>query len=361
MKQTLANAKTEVYKYLFAFLCVLAIGVIIILIQGGNPIKSFSAIFSGSLIGIDSIARSIRWIIPCIIAGIAATVAFRSGVFNLGIDGQIYIGAFIAAMIGYSIGLPRGLHIPLTIICAGLGGLIFAIIPAVLKLYFRVNEMVTTLMLNYVAILFTEYLAMMFLGFDGSKSPEQVATPPILESAKLKQLFPPYQATTGIFIALGLVIIVHIIYKYTTKGYELKQLGENMIFSRLGGIRVPSMYLAIFLISGFIAGITGAVEIMGPHGKFRAQFATNLGWDGIMIALIARNNPIGVIIVGSIWGILKNGAFAMERMTDTSRLVIVLIQALFVLFITVDFNKLQTNIKKLWNKHVLKRETGGVV
>src|SRR5690606_12790945 len=130
-----------------------------------------------------------------------------------------------------------------------------------------------------------------------------------------------------------------------------------MIFSRLGGIRVPSMYLAIFLISGFIAGITGAVEIMGPHGKFRAQFATNLGWDGIMIALIARNNPIGVIIVGSIWGILKNGAFAMERMTDTSRLVIVLIQALFVLFITIDFNKLQTNIKKLWNKHVLKRET----
>jgi simple sugar transport system permease protein len=348
-KQFWIQAKDEIIKYTVSLLLVFAIGAIIILIQGGDPLESFAAVFQGALVGEGSIAKSIRWITPCIISGIAATIAFKSGVNNLGIDGQIYVGAFTAAMVGYAIALPTGLHIPLTILAAGLAGLLFALVPALLKLYFKVDEMITTLMFNYVAMLLTEYLALKFVGFDGSKSPEQVATPPILESAKLSLLFPPYQATTGIFIAIGLALIVYLLYRFTLKGYELKQVGENMLFSRQGGIRVKRTYVLIFLLSGLIAGICGAVEIMGPHGKFRPSFATNLGWDGIMIALIAKNNPIGVVIVGALWGLLKNGSFAMERMTDTNRLVITLIQSLFVLFVTVDYKAVWAKIVA-WNE-----------
>lgn len=348
MKQLWSNVRSEVIKYAAALLFVFIIGAVIILWQGGDPIAAFSAIFKGALVGKGSIARTIRWITPSIIAGIAATVAFKSSVNNLGIDGQIYIGAFVAAMVGYAVSLPPGLHVPLTIAAAGLAGLLFALIPAILKLHFKVNEMITTLMFNYVAVLLTQYLALKFVGFDGSHSPEQVATPPILDTAKLKLLLPPYQATTGIYIAIVLAIVTYLVYAYTIKGYELKQVGENLRFAEQGGVKVASTYLLIFLLSGFIAGLTGAVEIMGPHGRFRAEFATNLGWDGIMIALIAKNNPIGVVIVGTIWGIIKNGAFAMERVTDTSRLVITVIQALFVLFVTVNYDSLFAKVRKMW-------------
>lgn len=348
MKRLWHSIKGEIVKYTAALIAVLVIGAIIIWAQGGDPLAALRAIFTGSLVGTGSIARTIRWVTPSILAGIAATVAFKSSVNNLGIDGQIYIGAFAAAMVGYAVSLPSVVHIPLTMAAAGLAATLFALVPAVLKMRFQVNEMITTLMLNYVALLLTEYLALRFLGFDASHSPEQVATPPILDSAKLSLLFPPYQATTGIFVALFAALAAHVIYSYTVKGYELKQVGENARFAEQGGVKVASTYLLIFLLSGFIAGLTGAVEIMGPHGRFRPQFATNLGWDGIMIALIAKNNPLGVVVVGTIWGVIKNGAFAMERMTDTSRLVITLIQALFVLFVTVNWQSLFSNLRQQW-------------
>lgn len=361
MKQLWNNIKGEVIKYTAALVAVLFIGAVIIWLQGGNPAAAVRAIFTGSLVGTGSIARTIRWVTPSILAGIAATVAFKSSVNNLGIDGQIYVGAFVAAMVGYAVSLPGYLHGPLTMLAAGLAAMLFAFIPAILKMRFHVNEMITTLMFNYVALLLTEYLALRFVGFDAAHSPEQVATPPILASAKLSLLFPPYQATTGIFIALFAAVAAYLIYAYTVKGYELKQVGENARFAEQGGVKVASTYLLIFLLSGFIAGLTGAVEIMGPHGRFRPQFATNLGWDGIMIALIAKNNPLGVVLVGAIWGIIKNGAFAMERMTDTSRLVITLIQALFVLFVTVNFQSLFDNIRQKWaQRRTVAEQRGGV-
>lgn len=350
MKRLWSNIKGEVIKYTAALMAVLLIGAVIIWMQGGDPLAALRAIFTGSLVGKASIARTIRWVTPSILAGIAATVAFKSSVNNLGVDGQIYIGAFVAAMVGYAVPLPALLHVPFTMAAAGLAATLFAFIPAVLKMRFHVSEMITTLMFNYVAMLLTQYLALRFVGFDASHSPEQVATPPILESAKLSLLFPPYQATTGIFIAVFVALAAYFVYTYTVKGYELKQVGENARFAEQGGVKVASTYLLIFLLSGFIAGLTGAVEIMGPHGRFRPEFATNLGWDGIMIALIAKNNPLGVIVVGMIWGIIKNGAFAMERMTDTSRLVITLIQALFVLFVTVNWQSLFEDVGRKWTR-----------
>lgn len=341
MKTRSASVVREIAKYLIAFALSAGIGSIIILLQGGDAGAAFGAILQGALGGSSAITKSIRWITPCIISGVAATIAFKSGVNNLGTEGQIYIGAFVAAVAGYAIKIPHVPHVLVILLLAAIGGMLYALVPALLRLFLNVNEMVTTLMLNYVATLLTDVLTRQLMHFDGSTSPDQVATPPLLPTGRLTQLFPPYQATTGIFIAVALALSVFFIYKYTIKGYELKQVGGNISFARQGGVKVARTYLATFLLSGMIAGICGAVEIMGPHGRFRSSFANNLGWDGIMIALIAKNDPIAVIVVGTVWGLIKNGTFAMERVTDTSRVVISLIQALFVLFVTIDYKKVK--------------------
>lgn len=336
-KELKKNVTIEVVKYLASAVAVMIIGAAIILAQGNDPVKAFVAIIQGALGDLDCIAQTIRWCTPAMLAGMAAVIAFKSGVMNLGIEGQIYIGAFASAVVGYAVALPLGVHIVVALAAGGLAALLFAAIPAVLKLYFGINEMIVTLMLNYIAILLTEYLTIQVMGGNANIDVNTISTPDVLETARLTFLFPPNQATTGIFIALGVVILVHLVYKYTVKGYELKQVGDNIKFAKFGGVHVQRTFISIFLLSGFIAGLCGAVEILGPNGRFRSSFSSNFGWDGIMIALIAKNNPFAVVVVSIIWSILKCGSLAMERVTDTSRLVVTLIQALFVLFVSIDY------------------------
>jgi len=362
MREKLTNlqdTKEAIIKYAIALGVAIFIGTLVIIMQGESPMAAFDAMLRGSLVGRAAIARSIRWITPCIISGIAAVIAHKSGIMNLGIEGQIYMGAFFAALMGYMVSLPKVIHLPLVMLAAGIGAVLLALIPAILKLYFDISEMITTLMLNYVAVLLTEYLTMQLMDADGAVSPDYVATPPMEASSRLSTIIPSSQATTGIFIALFIVLAAFLMYKYTIKGYEFKQVGENINFAHYGGIKAASTYFFVFLLSSFIAGICGAVEMMGPHGRFRAQFSTNLGWDGIMIALIANNNPIGMVIVAILWGITKNGSFAMERMTNVNRLVVTLIQALFVLFITMDHKKLNNFVKTVFRTKKKAKHRGG--
>ena len=200
--------------------------------------------------------------------------------------------------------------------------------------------MITTLMLNYIAVLITEYLTYIVMGISAAVDSLALSTPPIEDTARLTNLIPKTNASTGILIAVGLVVIIYLVYRCTIIGYELKQVGENRRFSRIGGINVTRTFLAIFLLSGFVAGLCGSIEVQGTYGKFTASFSNNLGWDGIMISMIAGNNPIMVFVVAVIWGILKAGSLHMERMCNVNRLTVLLIQALFVLFITLDYRKL---------------------
>lgn len=327
-----ADKKSEIVKYLLAFAAVMLIGAGLISFQGEDPVRALSAIWSGALGGRIEIGNTIRWIIPCVMTGMAAVVAFKSGVNNLGIEGQIYFGGFAAAMAGFLVQLPPVVHVLFCLLVGGLCGLLYALIPAVLKLFFRIDEMITTLMLNYIAILLTEYFTVLVIGASSSTASNALQTPPVYETAKLPVLIKGTYANAGIFVAVAVVIVVAFIYRYTIKGYELRQVGENLRFSKVGGVNVVRTFLSIFLISGFVAGLCGGVEVLGSHGRFVSRFSNNLGWDGIMISMIAKNSPFGVLFVSILWGVLKAGALHMERVTNTNRLTVVLIQALFVLF-----------------------------
>ena len=335
--------------YLISIVLVLIIASVLILIQGSNPIEAFYEMVNGALGSTSAIASSIRWSTPVIISSMAAVVAQKSGINNLGIEGQIYFGALTSAMVGAYVQGPGYVVIPLAILAGATAGLLYAVVPAILKVYWNIDEMITTLMLNYVAIQVTEYLTMMIMGLSSDTNPDMIATPEIQESARLTRIMPPYQASTGIFIGLGIAVVIFILYKYTRVGYEWKMIGRNRIFAKYGGIRHLKNYFIIFLCSGAIAGVCGAVEILGPHLRFRTNFSSNMGWDGIMVALVAKNNPAAAVVVAIVWGMIKAGSMSMERMTSVNRILVTLVQALFVLFITVDFRTPFQKALKKWN------------
>ncbi|MDO5406228.1 MAG: ABC transporter permease [Eubacteriales bacterium] len=336
----------NILKYVFSFLAVMVIGSVLILWQGENPVTAMTYILEGSFGSIRNFGNTLRWITPCILTGIAATVAFKSGVMNLGIEGQLYFGAYAAALFGFYVHLPRFLHVPSCLLAAGIAGMAFALIPALMKLFFNVNEMITTLMLNYIAVLLTEYFTYIVMGISAAGDSLALSTPPIQDTARLTNLVVKTNASTGFVIAVTLVVIIFMVYRYTIVGYELKQVGENRRFSKVGGVNVTWTFLAIFLLSGFLAGLCGSIEVQGTYGKFTASFSNNLGWDGIMIAMIGNTNPLTVLVVAIVWGILKAGSLHMERMCDVNRLTVLLIQALFVLFITVDYRTLFNYFKR---------------
>lgn len=236
--------------------------------------------------------------------------------------------------------------------------MLFALVPAVLKLLLNVNELISTLMLNYVASLFTEYLTFRYMGFDASELADAIATPDMHATARLSQIIPKTNATTALFIAIAIALMVYVFYKYTVKGYELKMVGQNLKFSKYGGVNYKSTFMMIFLLSGFVAGVCGGTEMCGNFGKFRTAFATNLGWDGVMVASIAKNNPLVVMVVSFIWGALKNGALHLERVTANNRLVVNVIQALFVLMVSVDLNALYRSFLDYRQIRRLRRQKG---
>lgn len=335
----------QIFGYILSLVMVLLIGSILILIQGSNPIEAYLAIINGALGSRAAIASSIRWSIPVIIAAMASVIATRSGIINLGLDGQIYLGAFTAALVGAFLPLPGIVHKLVAILLGGIAGLLFALIPALLKACWKINEMVTTLMLNYAAVLFTEFFTIKLMGFGADTNPDMIATPEILETAKLIKLLPPYQASSGIFIGVTIFLIVYILYKKTMVGYEWNMIGRNMKFAEYGGIKTIRNYIIVFLTSAFVAGICGAVEILGPHARFRSYFSNNLGWDGIMVALIGKGDPLSTLVVSIIWGMIKAGSLSMERTTSVNRILVTLIQALFVLFVTIDYKSLFKDLK----------------
>ncbi|WP_313755708.1 ABC transporter permease [Tissierella sp.] len=340
-----------IFRYSISIILTLLFGCILIAVQGENPLEAVGYIIEGAFGSKINIGNTIRWVISSLMVGGAATVAFKSGVSNLGIEGQLYMGALSAAVIGYSLELPHGLHIIACLLAASIVGMLYALIPALIRMYFKINELVTTLILNFIAKYLTEYITMWVImgGQQSANGSASITTPQIFKTARLSTIIKGTTANTGIFIALGILVFIAFIYKYTLEGYEFTQIGHNINFARMGGVNINKSFVLVFLISGLISGMGGGIEVTGSYYRFTPNFSNNLGWDGIMITRIANNNPIAVIIVSIIWGALKQGALHMERMTTLNRLVVIIIQMLFVLFVSIDydnlFNKWKEKIK----------------
>jgi len=316
----------QIIAILLAFLT----GAIILLATGYSPIEAYYAMLIGAFGDITKIGLTFSKATPIIFTALAFLFAFKSGLFNIGAEGQLLIGGFAAALVGISFNdLPSFIHVPLALLAAALAGGLWGLIPAVLKVWFGAHEVITTMMLSYVALHFTSYLVNYPF-----KAPGWVPqTIPISPSAELPRLLPASQLSAAIILALLLVILTWYILQKTSFGYEIRAIGLNSSVAENAGINVKRGMIFALIISGAMAGLGGAGEVLGVHRRFIDGFSPGYGWDGLAVALVGGLHPVGVLLAAVLFGALRSGGMTMSRTVGVPLDIIFLIQALVILYV----------------------------
>jgi general nucleoside transport system permease protein len=328
IRQLLVKNETVFTSILAVLLSFFVIG-LILLSSGRNPIEAFYYFFRGAFGTVANSADTLTRITPLLISAIGFMIGAKCGVFNVGIEGQLLLGSMAAAIVGYAIRLPRIIHLPLVLLVGALAGGIYALFPAWLKVYRGVNEILSTIMLNYPAFFFTRYLTNKVLPIEGVVP----ATPFIEDTARLTRLLPGTRLHTGIFIAIIFVFLAYFLMQKTSLGYEMRAVGKNKKAARFHGIHVEKRMMLSFFLRGAMAGLAGAVEITGVHFRYLDQFSPGYGFDAITVALVGLLNPFGVMISSVLFGALKTGILDMAVYTAIPRQLVTLINGIVVLFI----------------------------
>ena len=326
----------------------LILSAIFLFVTGYTPFAVIQGIFQGMT---KDIAGTVRWATPLILAGLAIAVSYKAQVFNLGVDGQIYMGASFATFVALLIpeGVPSFLAIGIVFLAGMLAGALYALIPAILKVVFDTNEVISTLLLNFVAVLFTDYLVANPLR-DTLTTTQLNASRLIPSNTVLPRikLLAPSSANVGFYIAIALALIIGFIFYKTTFGYEIKLVGSNSHFAKYSGIKDSWVIIKVMLLSGAIAGMIGVIEVTAIQHRLLANFNPDFGFDGIVVSLLSNNNPTGVIFSGFFFGALKNGGINMERITDVPSAVTEIVMSIII--ITIAAKIVIPNVKSILNK-----------
>ena len=331
-------------------ICAFLINTVILLVSKKNPIEIYSILLKGAFGNLYNVARSLRWATPLIFTALAFSVSARCGVFNIGADGQLYMGAFAAAWVGFTFtGLPRVVLIPLAMLAAMLAGMLWSMLAGWISIKFKANIIVITLMLNYIAILFTEYLVRYPFYVPGTLG-EAGSTEYVAEAARLTVLIPRTNVTTGLIIGIVAAVLLWLFNRHTVLGYETEIIGANERFSSFMGLDVRKKQMIVFVMTGMIAGLGGAVEILGNYGRFMVNFASGLGFDGIVVSLLANGNPIGIIFAALFMGAMTSGSIAVEMFGGVPKAMTGILLGVIIMIITVkfvpDFQKRKKSKKK---------------
>jgi len=305
------------------------VGAIVLLATGHSPIAAYGAVLSGAFGDLYAVGQTLTQATPIIFTAIAFLFSFKAGLFNIGGEGQLLIGGFLAAFVGISFtGLPIYIHLPLALLAGAAGGALWGFIPAILKAKLDAHEVITTMMLSYVALYVTSYM----VNFP-FKAPGWVAqTVPIAPSAELPRVLHSTQLSGSIFLGLIVVALAAYVLQRTTLGYEIRAIGLNSAAARSNGINIQRGMILSLVISGAIAGLGGAGEILGVHHRYIDGFSPGYGWDGLAVALIGGLNPFGTVLAAILVGALRSGGLVMNRVTGVPLDIVYILQALVVLF-----------------------------
>ncbi len=287
----------------------------------------------------SDIAGTVRWATPLILAGLAMCVTQKAQVFNLGADGQIYLGAAAATAVAMFVPFPNPVVALLCVLlAAAVAGMLYALIPALLKVYLDVNEIVSTLLFNFIALLFIEFLVSGPLR-DRSAGANLNASPVLPENTWLPRIsfLEPSSANVGFYLAIAAALVLVFVFRKTALGYEIKIVGSNAFFAAYGGIKPRRTTIQVMCLSGGLAGLIGAIEVCAVQHRLLAGFNPDYGFDGIVVALLANNNPLGAIFSGAFFGALKNGGTNMERLTEVPSAVTKIVMAIVILTISAQF------------------------
>lgn len=312
-------------------------GAIIMLVSGHNPIAGYTALINGIFGEKFYLGETVRQITPLILAGVAVAFAFRTGLFNIGVEGQLIVGWLAAVWVGSSFDLPKIIHLPLAVLAAAAAGALWAFIPGILKAKFRVHEVIVTIMLNYVALHVTNYLILHVLT-DNQDKTENIASSASLRSPWLESITDYSRIHWGILIAIFGAILMWFILEKTKMGYELRAVGFNDEASRYAGMNVNKNIVLSMVISGAFAGLAGAMEGLGTfeYAAIKGGF-TGVGFDGIAVALLGGNAAIGIVLAATLFGALKMGALNMPFEAGVPNELVDIVIALIIFFVASSY------------------------
>jgi simple sugar transport system permease protein len=332
----------------------LILGGVVMLATGANPIEAYTALFAGAfgtpssiLSGIQSYSatgdntelvksfypftESLVAATPYMFAGLSVALGFRAGLFNIGAEGQFFIGALCSAFVGYSIkGLPMIIHLPLAIGAGALGGAIWGMIPGYLKARFGAHEVVNTMMMNWIAFRLSDWL----LTGPMQASNFRPVTPNVQASAELPRFFEdPLRFNLGFFLAVLLAYLVYWFLFKTTLGFEVRSVGANPDAAKYAGMNIIKNFVLVMSLAGALAGLAGAAQVLGVDHWVGQGFSAGYGYDAIAIALLGKSHPFGVVLAALLFGFLRSGATNMQSIAGIPIDIISIIQGLVIVFI----------------------------
>lgn len=334
---------SSLYSVLPPIIIALFVGGIIIAAIGENPFITYQVMIQKSLFSAKGLLKTLHFAAPLILTGLAIAITFKASIFNMGVEGAAVLGAFFTGVVGFSIkGINPVLHVTLCLLTGMLVGMIFTLIPAILKAYFKVNEMVVTLMLNYVVVEVVKFLAQ---GVFKDPSSGYVATYAINDSAMFKKLFGS-DLTLFFFISIIVFAVLYVVFKKSKLGFEITAIGRNPEFSEATGMNVAKKIIAIMLISGAVSGLAGAGFLMSEKYRFTLDFSGSpgLGWDGMLISLLGNHSPVGVIIASVFYSALKTGSEYIGLFTNVPKDIVGVIQGILILCLSVRFVRQNTSL-----------------
>lgn len=293
---------------------------------------AYRALLVGSLGSPAAISETLFAATPLIFAGLAVAVGFHAGLFNIGVNGQMHMGGLAALWVGFSIAAPALIHIPLALLAAIVGGALWAGLAGVLKARTGAHEVITTIMLNFIALFFVDYiLKSSIFQAPGRNDP---ISKPANPSAELPTLFDGYRLHIGFLIALVAVGFIWWLIYRSTIGFEFRAVGFNPDGGRYAGIRVGWIYVAAMIVSGAMAGLGGANQVLGlePYRGI-SNFAGTIGFDAIALALLGRSHPVGVLFAGLLFGVLRAGGREMQGAAGIPIDLVLVLQALIIVMI----------------------------
>lgn len=314
-----------------AVVAALGVGALILLISGHNPLQAYAVMWDGIFGSQRNFSEVLVKATPLIFTGIAVAVAYSGGVWNIGGEGQFYLGAIGAAYVGIYWGhLPSAVLIPLVLLMGFIGGALWAIIPGLLKAWVDANEVVVTIMLNYIAVGLTSYLVTGPMQEARGFYPQSEL---LSMAARLPRILPPTRLHLGFLLALGLAVIVTVVLRRTPLGFSIRTIGTSLNTARFAGIPINQTIVTAMLLSGGAAGLGGAVEIAGLTWRLFATVSSGYGFDGIAVSLLVHNNPLGTILSGLLFGGLRAGSELMQMNAGIPAVLIEIIQGLTIAFV----------------------------
>lgn len=337
-----------------AVLSGLIIGAIAIWASGESILAAYGALFRGSFGSIGEIVQgfqtyfstgentalvraiypfteSLVTATPYIFAGLSVALAFRGGLFNIGAEGQFFIGALCSAFVGYSIrGLPAFIHLPLALLGGALGGAVWGMIPGYLKARFGAHEVVNTIMMNWIAFRLSDWL----LNGPMKASGFRPVTPNIQHTAELPRFFAePLRFNWGFVLALVMAYVVYWFLFKTTLGFEIRSVGANPDAARYAGMNIVKNFVFVMALAGGLAGLAGTAQVLGVDHWVGQGFSAGYGFDAIALALVGKSHPFGVVLAALLFGFLRSGATEMQSMAGIPIDIISIIQGLVIIFI----------------------------